>query len=69
MTVLQIAVDEDLLTKAEVDPASLGLDVKILLLTVKTVFVREGISAHGDATMPEFNPSRPGVTGSPDSSR
>jgi hypothetical protein len=47
----------------------MGLDVKILLLTVKTVFVREGISAHGDATMPEFNPSRAGVPGSPDSSR
>ena len=52
-----------------VESGSLGLDVKILLLTVKTVFVREGISAQGDATMPEFNPSRPGVTGSPDSSR
>jgi sugar transferase EpsL len=52
-----------------VESGSLGLDVKILLLTVKTVFVREGISAHGDATMPEFNPSRPGVTGSPDSNR
>ena len=52
-----------------VESGSLGLDVKILLLSVKTVFVREGISAHGDATMPEFNPSRPGVTGSPDSSR
>jgi lipopolysaccharide/colanic/teichoic acid biosynthesis glycosyltransferase len=52
-----------------VESGSLGLDVKILLLMVKTVFVREGISAHSDATMPEFNPSRPGVTGSPDSSR
>ncbi len=40
-----------------VESGSLGLDVKILLLTVKTVFVREGISAHGDATMPEFDPS------------
>ena len=41
-----------------VESWSLGLDVKILLLTIKTVFVREGISAQGDATMPEFNPSR-----------
>jgi len=49
-----------------VETWSMGLDLKILLLTVKTVFVREGISAHGDATMPEFNPSRAGVTGSPD---
>jgi sugar transferase EpsL len=52
-----------------VESGSLGLDVKILLLTVKKVFVREGISAQDDATMPEFTPSRPGVTGSPDSSR
>jgi hypothetical protein len=40
-----------------VETRSLGLDLKILLLTVKTVFVREGISAQGDVTMPEFNPS------------
>jgi len=40
-----------------VETRSLWLDLKILLLTVKTVFVREGISAQGDATMPEFNPS------------
>ena len=40
-----------------VEKWSLGLDLKILLLTVKTVFVREGISAQGDVTMPEFNPS------------
>jgi len=40
-----------------VETWSLWLDLKILLLTVKTVFVREGISAQGDATMPEFNPS------------
>lgn len=37
-----------------VETRSLWLDVKILALTVKTVFVREGISAAGDATMPEF---------------
>ena len=41
-----------------VETRSLALDLKILLLTIKTVFVREGISAQGDATMPEFNPSR-----------
>ncbi len=37
-----------------VETQSLGLDLKILFLTVKTVFFRTGISAHGDATMPEF---------------
>lgn len=30
------------------------LDLKILLLTIKKVFVREGISAAGDVTMPVF---------------
>jgi sugar transferase EpsL len=39
-----------------VETQSLWLDLKILALTVKTVFVREGISAAGDATMPEFKP-------------
>lgn len=37
-----------------VDNQSLWLDLKILLLTVKKVFVREGISAEGEATMPKF---------------
>ena len=37
-----------------VETQSVRLDFKILLLTVKTVFVRDGISAKGDATMPEF---------------
>lgn len=37
-----------------VDNRSLLLDLRIILLTVKKVFVREGISAAGDATMPEF---------------
>jgi lipopolysaccharide/colanic/teichoic acid biosynthesis glycosyltransferase len=37
-----------------VETQSLWLDVRILALTVKTVFVREGISAKGDATMSEF---------------
>jgi lipopolysaccharide/colanic/teichoic acid biosynthesis glycosyltransferase len=51
-----------------VETWSLWLDLKILLLTVKTVFVREGISAQGDATMPEFNPSstpKPGAADFP----
>ncbi|WGZ91682.1 MAG: sugar transferase [Candidatus Thiocaldithrix dubininis] len=37
-----------------VDNQSLWLDLKILALTIKKVFVREGISAEGDATMPKF---------------
>lgn len=37
-----------------VDNKSLWLDIKILLLTVKKVFVREGISAAGEATMSKF---------------
>ncbi|MES2697365.1 MAG: sugar transferase [Verrucomicrobiota bacterium] len=41
-----------------VETRSLWLDIKILALTLKTVFVREGISAAGDATMPEFQGTR-----------
>ena len=37
-----------------VDHGSLGLDLKILALTVMKVLQREGISAEGEATMPEF---------------
>ncbi len=37
-----------------VETCSLALDVKILFLTVKAVLWRTGISAAGDATMPEF---------------
>ncbi|KAB2657597.1 MAG: sugar transferase [Verrucomicrobia bacterium] len=37
-----------------VDHASLGLDLHILLRTVRAVLLREGISAAGEATMPEF---------------
>jgi len=37
-----------------VDNQSLWLDIKILLLTVKKVFIREGISAAGEATMQTF---------------
>jgi len=34
------------------------LDVRILLLTVKKVFVREGISAEGQATIAPFTGSK-----------
>jgi len=37
-----------------VNNQSLWLDIKILLLTVKKVFIREGISADGEATMTKF---------------
>ena len=37
-----------------VDSASLRTDLKILLRTVITVALRDGISAEGEATMPEF---------------
>jgi lipopolysaccharide/colanic/teichoic acid biosynthesis glycosyltransferase len=40
-----------------VDNQSFWLDFKILLLTVKKVFVREGISADGEATMSMFTGS------------
>jgi sugar transferase EpsL len=39
-----------------VDNQSFWLDMKIILMTVKKVLKREGISALGEATMPEFNP-------------
>lgn len=38
-----------------VDHLTFGLDLRILLLTVKKVFVREGISQEGSATMDCFN--------------
>ena len=37
-----------------VDNQNLLLDIKILLLTAKKVFVRDGITANNDATMPAF---------------
>lgn len=37
-----------------VDHQSFWLDCKILLLTIQKVFVREGISAQGEATMSKF---------------
>jgi len=39
-----------------VDHWSLGLDLKIIGMTVLKVLKREGISAEGEATMSEFNP-------------
>lgn len=41
-----------------VENQSLLLDIKILLLTIKKVFVSEGISANGQATMPKFTGSK-----------
>lgn len=40
-----------------VENQTIWLDLKILLLTVKKVFVREGISAEGEATMSKFTGS------------
>lgn len=40
-----------------VDNHSLWLDIKILLMTVKKVFVREGISADGHVTIEKFKGS------------
>ena len=37
-----------------IDNFSLWLDIKILFLTVKKVFIKEGITADGEATMPFF---------------
>ena len=41
-----------------VDNQNMLLDMKILLLTVRKVFVREGISAAGEATMSKFTGSQ-----------
>lgn len=41
-----------------VDNQSLWLDIRILLLTVKKVVVRDGISADGEATMTRFTGSK-----------
>lgn len=41
-----------------VDNRSLWLDIRILLMTVKKVFARDGITAKDDATMPRFTGSR-----------
>lgn len=44
-----------------VDHRSLGLDLRILLMTVVKVLKREGISAEGHATMPRFDEAEPGT--------
>lgn len=44
-----------------VDNHSLWLDIKILLLTLKKVFIRDGITAEGEATMPRFTGTQNGV--------
>lgn len=41
-----------------VDNQSFWLDIKILLLTVKKVFIKEGISADGEVTMSKFTGSK-----------
>ena len=41
-----------------VDNRSFWLDVRILFLTVRKVFAREGISAEGEATMSKFRGNR-----------
>lgn len=37
-----------------IDNHNIWLDIKILILTVKKVFIQDGISAEDDATMPRF---------------
>jgi len=46
-----------------VDNQSLWLDIRILLLTLKKVLLREGISAQGEATMPKFTGTPPAEAG------
>ncbi len=41
-----------------VDHRSLWLDVKILILTIKKVFIKEGITAEGEATIRKFTGSK-----------
>lgn len=38
-----------------VDNCSLSLDIKIIFLTLKKVFIREGVMQNSDITMEEFN--------------
>lgn len=40
-----------------VDNRSFWLDIKIIFLTIKKVFIRDGISAEGEATMAKFTGS------------
>ncbi len=41
-----------------VDNHNVWLDIKILYLTIRKVFARDGISADGEATMPKFTGSK-----------
>lgn len=41
-----------------VDNQSFCLDIKIILMTIKKVFIRSGINAEGEATMPKFTGSK-----------
>lgn len=41
-----------------VDNGTFWLDVRIILLTIKKVLIKEGISADGEATMPPFQGSK-----------
>lgn len=41
-----------------VENRTFWLDIKILFLTVKKVFIKDGISADGEATMPKFTGSK-----------
>lgn len=41
-----------------VEKRTLWLDVKILFSTLNKVFIRKGITAEGEATMPAFNPRK-----------
>ena len=45
-----------------VDNWSFWLDVKIILMTIKKVLFREGISQDGHATMEYFNPQITQIT-------
>jgi lipopolysaccharide/colanic/teichoic acid biosynthesis glycosyltransferase len=42
-----------------VETRGFRLDAKILRLTFRAVLLRTGVSARGEATMPEFNPDSP----------
>lgn len=41
-----------------VDNQSIWLDIKVLFLTIKKVFIRDGINANSDTTMPKFTGSK-----------
>ncbi len=45
-----------------VDHLSFSLDLKILIMTIAKVFARRGISAAGEATMPEFKGNAENLT-------